>query len=254
MTPKYMGNKEVPIPTLRTPNEDEVVDAISKWRLTDKPPHDQFDDRIEKGKQPEIPKNDNIAPEEVVEVIKNYRIEKSNYTRLNASPSVKEVRTKLVEIGEIFEANYQKEEWTLIQGTMIKDMKEEAQITDHEEFKVWMRKEENYLVLAKKIITTTENHGLFQHFTALNEDFLKRLEDENRYQDNKEIGDKRPILESPEAPEQVPWMVAAEESEEEEDTIEDEKNVEEEEEKKSNKLDPSKQQKSKKKRKGKKKH
>ncbi|PKY58045.1 hypothetical protein RhiirA4_479610 [Rhizophagus irregularis] len=199
--PKYFGNKALEPHKPLMPSEDEVVDTIKKWRLTDEPSHDQFDDRFEKGKQPEIPKKDNVAPEEVVEVIKEYRSGKSNYTRLSDSPNVKEVREKMTEIRQIFEANYQEMEWTIIQGETIKEMREETQIFGKEEFKNWMLQEANYLIVAKKIIVRTENHGLFQEFAEMNEDFSKRLEDENRYQDNKEIGEKRPILESPEAPE-----------------------------------------------------
>ncbi|PKY60950.1 hypothetical protein RhiirA4_485300 [Rhizophagus irregularis] len=176
-----------------------------------------------------------------------------SYSRLSASPSMKEVKEKMIEIKEIFEANYQEMEWTSIQGESIEEMREETQISGKEEFQAWMRKDENYLILAKKIIVKTENHGLFQIFVEMNEDFTKRLEDENRYQDNKEIGAKRPILESPEVPERAPWMVATEGSEEEEDKSEEEEKPEEAK-KNSNEPDPPKQKTSKKKRKGKKKH
>ncbi|PKY55121.1 hypothetical protein RhiirA4_474378 [Rhizophagus irregularis] len=180
--PKVFGNKEVAIPTLlKTPKEDEVVDAINKWRLRDEPPHDQLDDHIEKGKQPEVLKKDNLAPEEVVEVIKDYRSGKSSYTRMSASPNMKEVQEKMTKIKQIFEANYQEMEWTIIQGETIKEMREKTQIFEKEEFKNWMLQEANYLIVAKKIIVRTENHGLFQEFTEMNEDFSKRLEDENRY-------------------------------------------------------------------------
>ncbi|PKY63127.1 hypothetical protein RhiirA4_491071, partial [Rhizophagus irregularis] len=71
LRPKYFGNKELGSPKLKTPSEEDVVDAISKWRLTDELPHDHFDDCNTKGKQPEALKKDNFAPEEVVEVIKD---------------------------------------------------------------------------------------------------------------------------------------------------------------------------------------
>ncbi|POG64890.1 hypothetical protein GLOIN_2v1880975 [Rhizophagus irregularis DAOM 181602=DAOM 197198] len=45
------------------------------------------------------------------------------------------------------------------------------------------------------------------HYTSLNDGFTKRLEDVNRYQDEKETGDKRPILESPSAPERKSVLV-----------------------------------------------
>lgn len=41
----------------------------------------------------------------------------------------------------------------------------------------------------------------------MNDGFTKRLEDVNRYQDEKETGDKRPILESPSAPERKSVLV-----------------------------------------------
>ncbi|CAB4383684.1 unnamed protein product [Rhizophagus irregularis] len=63
--------------------------------------------------------------------------------------------------------------------------------------------------------TELERHGGTQR-VALNDDFTKRLEDVNRYQDDKEIGDKRPIMDSPPAPERMPWTVEVEDSEEEE--------------------------------------
>ncbi|PKK56038.1 hypothetical protein RhiirC2_800888 [Rhizophagus irregularis] len=50
-------------------------------------------------------------------------------------------------------------------------------------------------------------HDEVLRYTTLNDDFTKRLKDENRYQDNKDVGDKRPILESPSPPERKPWLV-----------------------------------------------
>ncbi|PKY55447.1 hypothetical protein RhiirA4_504256 [Rhizophagus irregularis] len=208
----------------KTPNEEEVVDAISKWRLTDAiSPDDQTANHLEKGKekQKEPLKKDNVAPEEVVEIIKEYRSDKIAYTRLSDSPTDNELRKKVGEIEEIFDVNYHLMEWKAIQGEIIDEIKEEKKMSGMNDFRKWMNEEKNYLILAKKVIIRAENHGLFQVFTEMNEDFSRRLEDENRYQDNKEIGDKRPILESPEVPEREPWLVTAEGSEEEEDEEEE---------------------------------
>jgi hypothetical protein len=82
----YFGNKgETKKP--ETPKEDEVVNLINKWRLTDDTESDQGDDNLEESK---ILKQDNLAPEEVVEVIKEYRSdsEKWKYTRLSTSPNI----------------------------------------------------------------------------------------------------------------------------------------------------------------------
>ncbi|CAB4403152.1 unnamed protein product [Rhizophagus irregularis] len=245
----------------KTPNEEEVVDAISKWRLTDAiSPDDQTANHLEKGKekQKEPLKKDNVAPEEVVEIIKEYRSDKIAYTRLSDSPTDNELRKKVGEIEEIFDVNYHLMEWKAIQGEIIDEIKEEKKMSGMNDFRKWMNEEKNYLILAKKVIIRAENHGLFQVFTEMNEDFSKRLEDENRYQDNKEIGDKRPILESPEVPEREPWLVTAEGSEEEEDeeegnkkNIEDQKEEKEKEieEKNLNKSDPAKIKEEKKKKK-----
>ncbi|PKK55459.1 hypothetical protein RhiirC2_802325, partial [Rhizophagus irregularis] len=49
----------------------------------------------------------------------------------------------------------------------------------------------------QKIISLVEKSKIFQEYTTLNENFKQRLENKNRYQDEKKIGEKRPILESP---------------------------------------------------------
>jgi hypothetical protein len=171
---------------------------------------------------------------------------------------IKEIKGKMIEIDEIFGLNYQNMEWEAIQGAAINEVKEEKKMYGLEDFKKWMREEDNYLILAKKIIFRAENNGLFQVFAEMNEDFTKRLEDENRYQDNKEIGNKRPIFESPEAPERAPWLVEDEGSTEEiknnkEEEEKDEDEVEETDKTETNNK-PVLTKKKKNKRKGKKKH
>ncbi|PKK71988.1 hypothetical protein RhiirC2_777746 [Rhizophagus irregularis] len=49
----------------------------------------------------------------------------------------------------------------------------------------------------QKIISLAEKTKIFQEYTTLNDNFKQRLENENCYQDEKMIGKKRPILESP---------------------------------------------------------
>ncbi|CAB4474004.1 unnamed protein product [Rhizophagus irregularis] len=48
-----------------------------------------------------------------------------------------------------------------------------------------------------KIISLAEKSKIFEEYTTLNDNFKQRLENENRYQDEKKTGEKRPILESP---------------------------------------------------------
>jgi mRNA deadenylase 3'-5' endonuclease subunit Ccr4 len=54
-------------------------------------------------------------------------------------------------------------------------------------------KTNNIMMLGQRIISMAEQ----SEYTTLYDDFKKRLKDENRKTDEKEIGEKRPILESP---------------------------------------------------------
>ncbi|PKY54470.1 hypothetical protein RhiirA4_473300 [Rhizophagus irregularis] len=73
-----------------------------------------------------------------------------------------------------------------------------------------------------------EDNDILSGYITLNDEFTQRLKDENRYQDSKEIGDKRPILESPSPPTRKPWLVedvesTTSEKEDEEEDKEEEK-------------------------------
>ncbi|PKK74084.1 hypothetical protein RhiirC2_775259 [Rhizophagus irregularis] len=70
-----------------------------------------------------------------------------------------------------------------------------------------MSKDDNKKLLRTRVIRSAENNDIFLRYTTLNDDFTKRMKDENRYQNNKELGDKRLILESPTPPERKPWLV-----------------------------------------------
>ncbi|CAB4426150.1 unnamed protein product [Rhizophagus irregularis] len=64
------------------------------------------------------------------------------------------------------------------------------------------------LSVRKRVIELAEQQNdLSGEYWTLNDDFTKRLEDVNRYQDEKESGEKRPILESPSAPARKPILV-----------------------------------------------
>uniref|UniRef100_U9UJG0 Uncharacterized protein n=1 Tax=Rhizophagus irregularis (strain DAOM 181602 / DAOM 197198 / MUCL 43194) TaxID=747089 RepID=U9UJG0_RHIID len=55
----------------------------------------------------------------------------------------------------------------------------------------------NFFRLGHKIISLAEKSKIFEEYTTLNDNFKQRLENENRYQDEKKTGEKRPMLESP---------------------------------------------------------
>lgn len=58
-------------------------------------------------------------------------------------------------------------------------------------------KKNNFFLLGQKVISLAEKNNIMKAYTTLNDDFKQRLKNENRYQDEKEVGEKRPILESP---------------------------------------------------------
>ncbi|CAB4393424.1 unnamed protein product [Rhizophagus irregularis] len=74
----------------------------------------------------------------------------------------------------------------------------EKNLTGLEEFKQWVA-EGNLGTVKRRIIEAAEGHAI------LNDEFSQRMDDINRYQDNKGIGDKGPMLESPSVPDRELW-------------------------------------------------
>ncbi|PKY60410.1 hypothetical protein RhiirA4_484082 [Rhizophagus irregularis] len=154
------------IKKFETSSEDEVVDLISKWRIRKKMNESNID-HLEKEKQSKTLKEDNVALEEVIEIIKEYRTEKINYVSLQDLANNKEIINKMEEVKDIF-------------------------------YNMFNR---------KKIISLAEQNEILLEYIMLNNDFTKRLKDENRYQDNKEIGNKKPILELLFPPSRKLWLI-----------------------------------------------
>lgn len=130
-------------------------------------------------------------------------------------------------------------EWEAINLVAIEEHQEQYNLEGQEEVNGWLKKQENVTLMRKRVIELAEE----QNYTTLNEDFTKRLEDVNRYQDEKEAGDKRPILKSPSAPARKPWKVEVNEnlddgSEKEEEGLEQEEIMETKEAKKGEKDTP----------------
>lgn len=152
-------------------------------------------------------KRGNAATDEVVDIVKELRANKDmkiKYARYKVPTNeeddkIPKLREKITELEEIFEAVNNEIEWEKIQAeaaTMVRvengfDAKDKSQ-----EFKNWVMKENNFLLLEQKIISLAEQNEILQEYTTLNNDFQKRL-DENYMTDEREIGEKRPILESP---------------------------------------------------------
>ncbi|PKC01310.1 hypothetical protein RhiirA5_426918 [Rhizophagus irregularis] len=94
----------------------------------------------------------------------------------------------------------------------------------------WLKKQENTTSVRRRVIELAEQQNDLETYKTLNDDFTKRLEDVNRYQDGKEVGDKMPILESPHAPSRKPVLVETNENEHDENNMESEEEAEKEEE------------------------
>ncbi|CAB4410368.1 unnamed protein product [Rhizophagus irregularis] len=237
----------------RSPDEQKVVDMIKRWRIADE---EECEAIFGKERQKEALKKDNVAPEEVVEIIKDYRSDKISYERLKDSAKGKDIRQKMDELKDIFDKTSNGMEWEKINVEAVTMMKDEMNIQGMENFNQWMQKENNYLRLGKKIISLAEQNEILLEYTTLNDDFTKRLKDNNRYQDEKEVGDKRPILDSPSpSTTKTVWLIDMSENEEDqEDEKKNEKEKDAEQSKatttKNNTPDPNR----KKKRKGRKKH
>ncbi|EXX64536.1 hypothetical protein GLOIN_2v1483079 [Rhizophagus irregularis DAOM 181602=DAOM 197198] len=72
------------------------------------------------------------------------------------------------------------------------DLKDSSQ-----EFKNWAMEKNNFMLLGQKVISLAEQSKILQEYKTLNDDFTSRLRDENFLTDERKIGEKRPISESP---------------------------------------------------------
>ncbi|PKY61792.1 hypothetical protein RhiirA4_487274 [Rhizophagus irregularis] len=229
----------------KTPNEDEVVELVKKWRVNDNTPDGQSskEERESSGTL----KKDNVAPEEVVEIIRNHREElykkAKEVAKLKENSSPVAITTKVNEWKKVYVDSGNGMEWEAISLVVLEEKQEEQKLEGLEEVSKWMTKQENMLSVRKRVIELAEQQSDLDsgEYWTLNDDFTKRLEDVNRYQDEKETGDKRPILESPSAPARKPVLVDVSDDsddgrEEEEDKEEDrEPNIEPEKEESSTK-------------------
>ncbi|CAB4483222.1 unnamed protein product [Rhizophagus irregularis] len=88
-------------------------------------------------------------------------------------------------------------EWNKINDEAINTIRSEHGITSHVEARKWAIDKNNFFLVGNKIISLAEKTKIFLEYTTLNDNFKQRLENNNRYQDDKKIGEKRPLLESP---------------------------------------------------------
>ncbi|PKK74085.1 hypothetical protein RhiirC2_709172 [Rhizophagus irregularis] len=111
----------------KTLNEQEVVDLISKWRLEEKTPQESSNGQLKNKVQSNTLNKDNIAPEEVVDIIKNYqkdeKIIKYNQLKDSATNTNNDLLEKIYEIERIFIDTSNKMEWDHINSTITMDLK-----------------------------------------------------------------------------------------------------------------------------------
>ncbi|EXX70099.1 hypothetical protein GLOIN_2v1790190 [Rhizophagus irregularis DAOM 181602=DAOM 197198] len=185
---------EMPLGISKTPDKNEVVEMIKNWRVGEENNPDHNDTSKNKGQQL---KKDNVATEEVVDIIKDYRTtNKIKYVQYQESDHNGSLVDKLMEVKNVFDQTSNEMEWERINTEALHLVSEENNIKSLEKAKAWAMERNNFFRLGQKIISLAEKTKIFQEYTTLNDNFKQRLEDENRYQDEKKIGEKRPILES----------------------------------------------------------
>ncbi|PKB97485.1 hypothetical protein RhiirA5_433066 [Rhizophagus irregularis] len=88
-------------------------------------------------------------------------------------------------------------EWEKINLQVMQDILQEHNLDGLENFRVWAMEKNNFFHVGNTIISLVEQNKIMEKYTTLNDNFTKRLKDENRYKNDNEIGEKRVALESP---------------------------------------------------------
>ncbi|GBC52645.2 hypothetical protein GLOIN_2v1784816 [Rhizophagus irregularis DAOM 181602=DAOM 197198] len=120
-------------------------------------------------------KRDNITPEEVVEVIKDYRAKKIEYKRYQEDETNAEqaIKDKLTEFERIFSTTSNEMEWEEIRTAALKNLGSEKGLRDWDKIKKWVMRTNNFLRLGRRIISLAEQGAILQEYTTLNDDFTK---------------------------------------------------------------------------------
>ncbi|PKK62055.1 hypothetical protein RhiirC2_717995 [Rhizophagus irregularis] len=183
----HPSKAEQPSRISKMPDKNKVVEMIKNWRVGEENTPDHNDTSENKGRQL---KKDNVVPEEVVDIIKDYRTKnKIKYVQYQESNHNSSIVDKLREVKSIFNQMSNEMEWDKINTEAIKEVAREQEITDLAKVKDWAAMaQNNFFHLGKKIISLAEKMKIFQEYTTLNDNFKQRLENENRYQDEKKTG------------------------------------------------------------------
>uniref|UniRef100_U9UEH9 Uncharacterized protein n=1 Tax=Rhizophagus irregularis (strain DAOM 181602 / DAOM 197198 / MUCL 43194) TaxID=747089 RepID=U9UEH9_RHIID len=147
---QHPSKAEQPSRTSKTPDENEVVEMIKNWRVGEENTLDQKDTSENKGQQL---KKDNVVPEEVVEIIKDYRTtNKIKYVQYQESTHDGSLVDKLKEVKEIFNQTSNKMEWEKINVEAVDELRKEHGIRNWNEAKNWALEKNNFFRLGQKII------------------------------------------------------------------------------------------------------
>ncbi|PKK44544.1 hypothetical protein RhiirC2_804066, partial [Rhizophagus irregularis] len=119
----HPSKAEQPLRISKTPDENEVVEMIKNWRVGAECTPDHNDTSENKGQQL---KKDNVAPEEVVDIIKDYRMtNKIKYVQFQESTYIGSVVDKLKEVENIFNQTSNEMEWKRINIKAVNELREE---------------------------------------------------------------------------------------------------------------------------------
>ncbi|POG73962.1 hypothetical protein GLOIN_2v1771953 [Rhizophagus irregularis DAOM 181602=DAOM 197198] len=163
-------------PPEQTPNEEEVVNLIQNWRLKDK----------------------EVASDASDSELGFDKLERENSVPLKwDNIKTEEIELKLVELKDIFNQTSNEMEWEKINLQAVQDILQEHNLDGLENFRVWAMEKNNFFHVGNTIISLVEQNKIMEKYTTLNDNFTKRLKDENRYKNDNEIGEKRVALESP---------------------------------------------------------
>ncbi|PKY49742.1 hypothetical protein RhiirA4_465844 [Rhizophagus irregularis] len=102
------------------------------------------------------------------------------------------------ELDGIFKSTSNEMEWEAIRKEALVSVGRRNNLT---------KKVENYNTFGRRLVNIAEQNDILKEYTTLNDDFTKRLKDENREMNEKKTGDKR-IKNSPPAKKfQKRWRV-----------------------------------------------
>ncbi|PKY35438.1 hypothetical protein RhiirB3_456241 [Rhizophagus irregularis] len=159
---------------------------------------DKQDARRKRGCQNDQKLENNVALEEVIDIIKDYRTtNKIKYVQYQESTYNGNLVDKLKKVKDIFNQTSNMMEWKKINTEALNQLKEENKIDSWEKAKDWALTKNNFFCLEQKIIRLAKQTKIFEEYTTLNDDFKQRLENKKNYKDKKKTSEKRPILESP---------------------------------------------------------